>query len=460
MTVLGEGAYGCVHKPSLKCKNRPDISYEGKISKIMTKPHAKTELEEYDIVANLDKDKDFYLGKPDECYPVIDTDTIKEVEKCKWIKSADLKRMKLLIMQDGGLDLSGYLETVNTKTTEDIERFLIEAHRVILGINVLESNGVIHHDLKPHNIVYNETKRRINFIDFGHMTNYETLRNRSIQSRNSHAVEHWSFPLEMMFLNKRNYTEYAKRTPEERRILFPRVWVHIKEHVEVFMSYINYKTNDKLAQETYAYIKRDYYDMFVNDFTPEYYNEFLEKSLKTIDVYGLGMSFMHILGSFKHFIGNAMFSKLYGLAMFAVSSRVSARCDAEFFLKTYESILDESGILAKYGLHIQEHKIVEIKKELSFKDVDDEVKQSINVNRVLAPCNDIGKEHNPITGRCVKPCKPGIIRDAKFRCTRKSAVCPENKELNPNTGRCIAKCKTGYMRNERFRCTRKLTTVS
>jgi serine/threonine protein kinase len=459
MTVLGEGAYGCVHKPSLKCKDRPDISYVGKLSKIMTKQHAAIELKEYNVVDSVDKNKDFYLGKPDECDPVIDTDTIKEVDKCKWVKSKDIKKMKLLIMQDGGLDLSNYIDTINTKTKEDVERFLIEAHRVILGINVLGENGVIHHDLKPQNIVYNEVEHRINFIDFGHMTQYEILKNRSIQSRNTHAVEHWSFPLEMMFLNKRNYNEYANRTIEERRILFPRVWAHIKEHVEVLMSYINYKTDKKTALETYAYIKRDYYDMFVNDFTPGYYNEFLEKSLKTIDVYGLGMSFMHILGSFKHFIGNTNFSKFYGLAMYAVSSRVNARCDADFFLKTYESILDESGILAKYGLHIKDHKIVEISKELPIAD-DDEVKKSINVNRILKPCSDVGKEHNPITGRCVKPCKPGTTRNAKFRCTRKSVGCPENKELNPNTGRCVVKCNSGYMRNERFRCTRKSTTVS
>ena len=125
MTVLGEGAYGCVHKPSLKCKDRPDMSYEGKLSKIMTKQHAVSELKEYDTIDSVDANKDFYIGKPDECDPVIDTDTIKEVDKCKWIKSKDLKKMKLLIMQDGGLDLSGYVDTVNTKTKEDIERFLI-----------------------------------------------------------------------------------------------------------------------------------------------------------------------------------------------------------------------------------------------------------------------------------------------------------------------------------------------
>ena len=57
MPVLGEGTYGCVHKPSLKCKDRPDISYEGNISKIMDQQNAREELKEYDVIGKVDKNK-------------------------------------------------------------------------------------------------------------------------------------------------------------------------------------------------------------------------------------------------------------------------------------------------------------------------------------------------------------------------------------------------------------------
>ena len=65
--VIGEGSYGCVHKPSLACKNKPNLSYKNKVSKVLRKKSAKDELKEYNNVNKADKKKDFYLGKPVSC---------------------------------------------------------------------------------------------------------------------------------------------------------------------------------------------------------------------------------------------------------------------------------------------------------------------------------------------------------------------------------------------------------
>ena len=35
--VVGEGTYGCVHKPALKCKNKNDKKDPNTVSKLMTK---------------------------------------------------------------------------------------------------------------------------------------------------------------------------------------------------------------------------------------------------------------------------------------------------------------------------------------------------------------------------------------------------------------------------------------
>ena len=51
--VVGEGTYGCVHKPSLKCKDEEDIKDPNKVSKLMTKGLAKTEfklIKEFDSI--------------------------------------------------------------------------------------------------------------------------------------------------------------------------------------------------------------------------------------------------------------------------------------------------------------------------------------------------------------------------------------------------------------------------
>ena len=455
MTVLGEGAYGCVHKPSLKCKDRPDISYEGNISKIMDKRHALVELKEYDVIGNIDKENRYYIGKPEVCSPMVDAKTMSEVDKCSWVKSKDIQNMKLLIMKDGGQNLADYIKDASSKTKEQVERFLIEAHRVVLGVNVLNANGVVHHDLKPQNIVYNEAENRINFIDFGHMTMVEKLKNLSIQSSNTHAVQHWSFPMEMMFINKKEYMELAMRTPEERGRLFPQIWNHIKEHLEVFMAYINYKTSEGVALKRYNFIKLQYYDMIVNDFTPGNYKAFLEKSINTIDIYGLGFTFLHLLSPLKSTIDKQVYDKLFDLCIIAITPRVQLRCDAEFFLNAYEAILDETGLLSKYGLHLENHEILPIPELEGFTPETEFITKSTSeAAELLTPCAKSGRERNPKTGRCTKKYRDGYMRNSARKCVRVQLGCPDNKEINPRTRRCVAKCKDKYVRDANFKCIR------
>ena len=454
--VIGEGAYGCVHKPSLKCKDAPAMSYEGKLSKAMDIRHAAVELKEYDVIDAVDKDLRYHLGKPEVCSPDKDAETIKAIDKCKYIKSKDIANMKLLIMKDGGLNLADYLYDIKDRTKEEIEMFLIELHRVILGVKVLNDNGIVHHDLKPQNIVYNPTEERMNFIDFGHMTMAETLKNKSVQSNNTHAVPHWSFPLEMIFQNKKNYMKFAKNLPDDRSLVFPQMWASIKEHVLVFMTYITNGIPKEGAMEMYTFVKQNYYDFFVNDITPENYNEFLLKSINTTDVYGLGFTILHILGPIQHVLHPMVYETLTNLCLNAINPKVSDRCDADFFLKAYESILTDGGILRRHGLHIVNHDIVPMASsapEIQKEETPDS-KIPFVMAESLTPCEQSGKERNPKTGRCVKKCKDGYVRDANFNCTQ-IKLCPEHKEMNPKTRRCVAKCKDGYVRNADFRCTRR-----
>ncbi len=455
--VVGEGTYGCVHKPSLKCKNTPNISYDGKLSKAMESRHAIAELKEYDVIEAIDKEHKYHMGKPELCSPVNDVNTIRAIDKCEWIKSKDIANMKLLIMKDGGLNLADYLDILKKQTQKEIEMFLIELHRVVLGINVLNENGIAHHDLKPQNIVYNQRENRVNFIDFGHMTMIETLKNRSIQSVNSHAVSHWSFPMEIMFQNKKTYMKFAKMTVNERIQMFPQIWNSMKDHLNVFISYITNMIPKADAAEINVFIKEQFYDMFVNEFVPEKYNDFLFKSIHTIDVYGIGFTILHILGSIKHTLHPMVYEVLTHLCLKAINPKISERCDAKLFLNTYESILKESGMLRRNGLRIVNHDIIPIINQASLIIEEKETPETeipFVMAESLTPCETIGKERNPKTGKCVKRCAEGYVRNTKFNCA-KIKICPENKEINPHTRRCVAKCKDGRIRNANFRCTRK-----
>ena len=63
--IIGEGGFGCVFKPSLKCADKK-ISYKNKISKWMLSKNAVEELQEYAVIAKADSNTDFYTGTEKE----------------------------------------------------------------------------------------------------------------------------------------------------------------------------------------------------------------------------------------------------------------------------------------------------------------------------------------------------------------------------------------------------------
>ena len=498
--VIGEGTYGCVHKPSLKCKNDPSKSYDGKISKIMDIRDAISEMKEYDVINAVDKDLKYHMGKPDVCSPSNDLETIKSIDKCDWVKSNDIANTKLLIMKDGGLNLDDYIKNIKQKTKKDIDMLLIELHRVILGVKVLNQNGIVHHDLKPQNIVYNSEEIRMNFIDFGHMRMIDSLKNKSIQSINTHAVSHWSFPMETVFQNKKKYMHYANMTIDQRIRLFPILVEEQKKYTTFFYRYIRFTSDDKRNLFYYNSLQADFYDMFVNDLTPDNYNFFLNKSINTVDVYGMGMTILHIIGPMfsLNLLDVNVYNNLISLGLMSINPRLSERYDVDELLNEYEYILTNYGILKQNGLYIELHDILPynipdsvleiaspakipsivgttispakipsiVGTTISPAKIPSVVGESISpakipsvVGESITPCELSGKERNPITRRCVKKCGDGYKRDANFNCAI-IKICPEDKEINPNTRRCVKKCKDGYLRNSNFRCTKKSSALT
>ena len=64
--VVGEGGYGCVHKPNLLCEG-DDKQDKENVSKLMKGHAALSELKEYVVIDNIDKSKYFYLVIPKKC---------------------------------------------------------------------------------------------------------------------------------------------------------------------------------------------------------------------------------------------------------------------------------------------------------------------------------------------------------------------------------------------------------
>jgi serine/threonine protein kinase len=177
--VIGEGSYGCVHKPSLHCINPPNthFSYKNYISKIMETKYAKEELDEFIVIGNMDPTDEYHLGEPILCKPNLSNKSLNSINKCKEINVNEVKNepdnYSLLIMRYGGPDLKDFinkhLDTYFKKNKEKrLDNLLLEFHHLLRGLQFFKKNKIVHNDIKPQNILIREPhKPEICIIDFG-----------------------------------------------------------------------------------------------------------------------------------------------------------------------------------------------------------------------------------------------------------------------------------------------------
>jgi len=499
MNVIGEGTFGCAHKPSMICRDKTHRN-TNEISKLMTSVNAIKEMKEFALIDSADKEKEFYLGKPRKCEVARILSNIRSIRNCPSgrFEPEKIDDYSLLVMKYGGQDLAQFGDEVRfwTKTKENvdaIELFWLECIRLFYGMKVLHDNDVLHHDLKQQNIVYDRATNRVNFIDFGFMkkkTAYISDAKRSASwLGNKH---HWSFPLEAVYWNKKDYMMAASIRGKSKKA-YREFAQSVTNNCGYFFT-STFRFGETKAQKDEA-IKRVTVEAFANvlAFEPndESYDRFIEKSIDSVDTYGLGIALMFVLQRSKHLLSRDFLMKLANLLAPDMFNRnVFLRSTPEQLLAKYEDVLTGSGLLEKHNKHIENHliannvsremKVAEAIADSSFVVPVATVTENIEIVRDCPA----GKEFNPLTKRCVKVCRPGKVRNPNFRCvkdrlinskvkvcpdgkelnprTRRcvksraatSKVCPGGKELNPRTRRCVKECGLGRVRNADFRCIR------
>jgi len=498
--VIGEGTYGCVHNPQMLCKNQK--SNKNKVSKLMKDSVAITEFDEYNLVERVDPESNYYLGKPYLCELEENKYNKLSAKKCKNLNKNDpdliknLKDYVLMIMENGGENLDDFSEKISSKpvtnkTKKDMELFWIEAHRMLVGVKAFLENDIIHHDLKAQNMVYNNNKKRINFIDFGLMRKKENIINNSKDSKYKFSIFHWSFPLEMAFLNKTDYKETSSKKYEAVKKFLEDIKNDPKSKIsKAYSTFLYFISNNTSQFLNYGDLLnkslKEFSDTITTQLidTDEEYNKFMNKCIDTIDSFGVGLGFLNVLkNTYKH-IDRVFANDLASLFLNMVSYNLQNRMNINDAINNYEELLETHGILKKYKKYFDNHElknkkssslkldkmIKSIKPNLPSKKDIKNIKQNPDLLDPVPICSP-DKELNPITRRCVKKCKPGESRNENFHCRKnktmkipkvkpikeKKTSCPSNKDLNPNTGRCVNKCKSGESRNEKFQCKKNNT---
>lgn len=473
MVYVAEGTYGCVYRPPIKCKNGKKYT-TGKVSKLMTRRAAKKEIEEYKFIKTVDKKKQFYPGPPIDC-EVDEIDAAREMTpgECNLFeKDPNINNYKLLIYNDGGYDLDkftklyldGYLAP-NPRQQTDL--FFLNAFNLFEGLRVFLMNDLLHHDIKPQNIVFDPATYRFNFIDFG-LAEKKSELSLGILGETNHENFHWSYPLEFGFLN--HSEDYYLQNITERRLDKAEVdFIGLLSARRNIPNSYNIKPTSFRTTFRYMENRLEPFDqqLFIESvfdglrhYTGRNYPLIVEKLLINTDIYALGFTMNHMINCFydKGALSEDEYTRYSKLFNRMFHPNVDRRTDFKMhqYATWYFQILKNTGVLVRLGKNIVDGKIV----------------------NVAAPgtktCPD-GKELNPATKRCRKVCPPNYYRDATQKCKKNkvidleshsdfsinamilenqlfSKVCQEGKEFNIVTGRCRNVCKPGTIRNKKGNC--------
>ncbi len=384
-SVIGEGAYGCVHKPSLHCKRPPkrNFNYSNYVSKLMKKHRSEEELNEFVKFHQYDPQNEYHLGMPISCELDIKGKMDEDIAECgKMAPKVFLhpENYGLLVMKYGGPDLKIFCKNeikkfLKTKKNEKSDKFWLEAHHLLKGLQFFRDNNIVHNDLKPQNILFDPNTGKLVFIDFGLMRTKQDIIKSSKNNTNNLGVFHWSYPLDCGFMNQDDYTKYNKGTSngycksvqnELTGMIVSgdkknttNLDIETPEAFDLFFSYINLSGKDQQASAKYAFMD-EFFDG-LNQNIKKNYDSFLDTVINSIDIYGLGFSLQYILNCFMRH--NAVSSQFYTntSALFAKMYEPNSEkreLDINILLDEYENILLEDGILSRLNNNFENHKLV------------------------------------------------------------------------------------------------------
>lgn len=331
--TIASGGFGCVFRPSLKCKLAKERE-PNKISKLMTSRHALSEYNEVVLLKNILNKVPNYKN-----YFIIDGFTICEPDKLTLSDLTDFKKCsalpkdnitssninssldKLLLVNipDGGEALDDFIYKHSSyKELAEINKSLIDLF--VHGIIPMNKLNIYHSDIKDSNILLTNGKKRDEFnarlIDWGLAVIYHPKNGEPLPSNWKNRPFQYNAPFSnIMFSEKfeKRYTEFLENTPGKitRAKLEPVVLSNLRELIQVrpghyklithifFMFYEKdhprEKNNIKFFEETYVLpcITNYIVKILLSYYNPKDYLD--NVFVKNVDIWGLLMSYYPIL---------------------------------------------------------------------------------------------------------------------------------------------------------------------
>ena len=196
--------------------------------------------------------------------------------------------------------------------------------------------------------------------------------------------------------------------------MFLNMFEKSKKQLAVFYQY-TLKTRDEKEEHLMEW--RNY---LLNHMTTTTYDKILDKCFETYDIYGLGLSLLHVLKHTKHIGTEKLYFNLNNLFNSMITPNLTDRITIDAAIEQYENIL--SDIQPKK----ENTENTVLKLEKSIDSIVKDIKSPTASNTAIIADMD----PQPI----VEKIKIKIrMKKNKSKSTKK---CPEGKVLNPKTNRC------------------------
>lgn len=199
---IGEGAFGCVYKPSIRCEGNTSAPREDIVSKIIAGTSVQEELNLKDELFAIDKEQQYFIYPLSTCKPShLNLGAIVNCPK---------PDVSLINYAYGGSSLEDILIKLYEKPfSMEHVRFFEGFLNLLRGIKILHDNGIVHLDIKSVNtvgLVKGDGSYWFRFIDFGlskklkFFTDRNTTRDEYLDPGLLYWNNYFCYPFDLRFL--------------------------------------------------------------------------------------------------------------------------------------------------------------------------------------------------------------------------------------------------------------------
>jgi len=267
--VIGEGTFGCVFRPHIKCKNSKNkkVEYVTKLMFESNKEIIEREMKLTEKIKKIPNYQDYFAPIEELCNANMSKFNEKDKKDCGLIKKKNkyIKKIANIRFIEGD-DLSDTLKGENEK--DSFIYFLTMYEQILDGLQLLINKKIVHFDIKSNNMIYNKKKNKTFIFDFGLSFDIENIINLQDIFYIEWAPEWTLWPIEVHYLGfiiskKRKMikseiklfaTEYTNKHSVFRKLNNLISDVFIKSYKDKIIKTLNIYNNKKDLNEIIYYI--------------------------------------------------------------------------------------------------------------------------------------------------------------------------------------------------------------